>query len=722
MLDDRPFQLKEFLRTSHKYLQIGAAVDVKYEVIYAVGSGSAAATVTKLYRSVTSMFPDVRMTREANFREHLLESVNRAKRDSAYILFAVDDVLFYDNFDLSTATDVLENDPTTFAFHLKLHPDVVSCHTVGASVRVPSFTASHSASRSFVHEPGLQAAEAKNERCGTTLEGGNVATTSSGCLRFVRSEGSLDWDYPWDLCCSLYRPKDASTIIAAIVERHGFSGLDHPNRLEANGAALIRQLESQQAKKTGLAVDPSRPQEQSVLNMISMRPRCACPLVSVMSVVTVNRVQSIFKNPVYDFTGGSSESLARAMERDPFMQFDDTYYRTTLHQSVHIGDFVLREADEEKSMRASPLSENSSSCKRQTATEPRVSVIMPVFNGEAHLEEAIRSILCQTMKSLELIIINDGSADSSGDIADRQASMDKRVRVVHLADNVGVAKALDAGISVARGDLIARMDADDVSLTERLERQAAFLDRNPDIMLVGSAVELFFENESVGSSSIPSDGKHALESKVFIYPQTSADIHWHMHFNCAIAHPTVLCRRSLLAEETYFAAPEDGGDLVSQARSRAEDYALWVRLGKKEVPLRRFANMSSVLVRLRRHPGSISQSKREEQSLESLKIAASAWQDKLGRPVSVELMKRLRQPSLSTAMPELTEVAIYLQNLENVLKSMWKENTRAIQKIEQRTTDRLGEVAMLAMQKYGATSMSLWLTWQKRCNLQKANH
>jgi len=117
--------------------------------------------------------------------------------------------------------------------------------------------------------------------------------------------------------------------------------------------------------------------------------------------------------------------------------------------------------------------------------EPEVTVIMPVHNGAAFIEEAIRSIQSQTLKAWELIVLDDGSTDNSPLLADRLAAVDNRIRVVRLP-RVGLAAALNRGIDEARAPWVARMDADDVSLPERLERQLAFLQVHPDVAAVGA--------------------------------------------------------------------------------------------------------------------------------------------------------------------------------------------------------------------------------------------
>ena len=118
---------------------------------------------------------------------------------------------------------------------------------------------------------------------------------------------------------------------------------------------------------------------------------------------------------------------------------------------------------------------------------PVVSVIMPVFNGEAHLKEAIESILTQTFDDFELIIVNDGSKDRSGEII--RSFTDKRIRYMENDQNRGLIYSLNRAIDTAVGRYIARMDADDVCFPDRLEVQKKWLERNPCTSVVASFSE-----------------------------------------------------------------------------------------------------------------------------------------------------------------------------------------------------------------------------------------
>src|SRR5207237_7493623 len=123
---------------------------------------------------------------------------------------------------------------------------------------------------------------------------------------------------------------------------------------------------------------------------------------------------------------------------------------------------------------------------------PRVSVLLPVWNGEAFLEQAMESILRQTLSSFELIVIDDGSTDRTAAIADEFASRDDRVRVLRRPHE-GLSATLNAGIAAARGEYVARMDADDISVPDRLQKQVAYLDAHPGSVALGTWIEVLAE-------------------------------------------------------------------------------------------------------------------------------------------------------------------------------------------------------------------------------------
>ena len=129
-------------------------------------------------------------------------------------------------------------------------------------------------------------------------------------------------------------------------------------------------------------------------------------------------------------------------------------------------------------------------------TTPRVSVIMPAYNVEQFVAEAIESILNQTFTDFEFIIVNDGSTDNTAKIITEYAKKDKRIKFINNKKNAGFITASNQCLDIAKGEYIAKMDSDDVSLPTRLEKQVKFLDENDEIGMVGAAYQIFGGRET----------------------------------------------------------------------------------------------------------------------------------------------------------------------------------------------------------------------------------
>lgn len=230
---------------------------------------------------------------------------------------------------------------------------------------------------------------------------------------------------------------------------------------------------------------------------------------------------------------------------------------------------------------------------------PRVSVILPVHNGMPYLRQAVESILEQTFGDFELIIVDDASTDDTTRYLD--GLLDARVRVIHNEQNLGVARSLNKAISTARGAYIARQDADDVSLPERLEAQVDYLDCHPEIAVLGSR-----------ATFIDAD---ATAIGVWDVPAADIDIRWGLLFDNCVIHPSVMIRGSVL--RVCGGYPEEPG------LSRAEDYELWFRIGR----CHRFANLEERLIRFRTHRGSVSNCYRgpQRQQVRRIVLANAAW-------------------------------------------------------------------------------------------------
>ena len=217
---------------------------------------------------------------------------------------------------------------------------------------------------------------------------------------------------------------------------------------------------------------------------------------------------------------------------------------------------------------------------------PKVTVLMSVYNGEKYLSEAVESILAQTFRDFEFLIIDDGSTDSSPEMLSGYASRDSRVRIVRNDENVGLTRSLNKGLGLSRGEYIARMDADDVACPDRLACQVEYLDKKPDIAAVGAGIEIIDEDSQVIGRRLPKDNSVFLKRNLILK-------------NSVFAHSSVMFRREVVVQA--------GG--YDDNYRYAQDYDLWSRLGKKY----EFGALERVLLKWRSVSSNISTSKRTEQ-------------------------------------------------------------------------------------------------------------
>lgn len=219
-------------------------------------------------------------------------------------------------------------------------------------------------------------------------------------------------------------------------------------------------------------------------------------------------------------------------------------------------------------IRGDPLTEN-----------PEVTVLMSVYNGEMFLKEAIDSILSQTFRNFEFLIINDASSDGSRNII--ASFPDRRIRLIDNPSNIGLTKSLNKGLDLARGKFIARQDADDISHPERLKCQVNFLEKNPSVVLLGTRVRFMHENGRC--FKLPGREK----------PVTWQGIQWYLMFGDAFAHPSVMYRREIIRGKL---------NGYNEDFSTGQDSELWPRVASKyEV-----RNLPDELVCFRVHGNSVS--------------------------------------------------------------------------------------------------------------------
>jgi glycosyltransferase involved in cell wall biosynthesis len=230
---------------------------------------------------------------------------------------------------------------------------------------------------------------------------------------------------------------------------------------------------------------------------------------------------------------------------------------------------------------------------------PKITVLMAVYNGSRFLHDSIRSIINQTFNDFEFLIVNDGSTDDSLSII--KSFHDSRIRVISNVENIGLTKSLNIGLKASRGTYIARMDADDISLSDRLALQYKYLNANPNITLLGGGAHFIDENNRVR------------KTKLRLLDHYS--IFFFCFFNCPFIHSSVMFRRKCL----------DTVGLYDESYKYAQDYQLWSRW----VNHFKVGNLKDVIVKWRNTGTSITSTRREKQARFARRISVNFYRTQL---------------------------------------------------------------------------------------------
>ncbi|BAZ42345.1 glycosyl transferase family protein [Calothrix sp. NIES-4101] len=232
---------------------------------------------------------------------------------------------------------------------------------------------------------------------------------------------------------------------------------------------------------------------------------------------------------------------------------------------------------------------------------PKITVLMPVYNGECYLQETIDSILSQTLCDFEFLIINDGSTDYTKEII--CSYNDPRIRLIDNESNLGLTKCLNKGLQLAKGELIARQDADDISYPERFAQQVDFLETHPEVALLGT-----WYNIIDAQGNIVGQGEK---------PCKCTQIRWELSFCCSFIHSSVMFRKSTILEQVGF---------YDETFIYAQDYDLWCRIACKL----KVANLNEYLLKLRLNPSSMTATYGSIVENEPLKIRINNIENLLG--------------------------------------------------------------------------------------------
>lgn len=204
--------------------------------------------------------------------------------------------------------------------------------------------------------------------------------------------------------------------------------------------------------------------------------------------------------------------------------------------------------------------------KNDVINTPLVSIILPTYNGAFSILKAIKSVQSQTFQNWELLIIIDGSVDSTKDVILEYKKNDQRIKIIQNSTNLGIQKTLNIGLQNASGRYVARIDDDDQwIITEKLSKQVSFLEKNPEIVLVGTGMVLVDKDEN--------------EIGRYLLPENDYEIRKSILLKNCFAHPTVVFRKDTV---TLL-----GGYSEMLKYRHIEDYELWMRVGLRGM----FANL-----------------------------------------------------------------------------------------------------------------------------------
>ena len=252
-----------------------------------------------------------------------------------------------------------------------------------------------------------------------------------------------------------------------------------------------------------------------------------------------------------DLNKNQMEKLLRYYEQD-YKLLHDYYSEKTIWQEWEKENNQSSLPEEQQAVVTAVAKDDAAN----EIKRPIISVLLPAYNAESHICRAVDSILSQTYRDFELIIIDDGSTDKTSEFITTQYK-DPRIKHITLAENVGVVGALNQAIAMATGQYIARMDADDISRPERFLQQIQFLEANPDYVACGSSITIFNDKDP--------------QYKV-VYPNTHGEILAALQmFHRNISHPGVMIRSDVLWKHNI---------RYSNRYPHAEDYGLWKQLSE----------------------------------------------------------------------------------------------------------------------------------------------
>lgn len=264
-------------------------------------------------------------------------------------------------------------------------------------------------------------------------------------------------------------------------------------------------------------------------------------------------------------------------------------------------------------------------------SKPLISVVMPAYNAQKYLSGAIESILNQTFKKFELIIVNDASTDRTLSIIKSYSGKDPRILIINNAKQLDIAGSLNKGISKASSNIIARMDADDISFPNRLELQYKLINRSKKIAAVGANIVVMDPEEK--------------DIATRTYPETSKELKACLFKYSPFAHPVVMFRKKIFEEVGKY----------NPKYSPTEDLDLWFRIGRKH----EFRSVPQLLLRYRLSEKSSSHSIIRDLEILVFKIRLDAVTKYGYRPSAFDIFYNLLQFATLWITPAKYRIKIY---------------------------------------------------------------
>lgn len=308
---------------------------------------------------------------------------------------------------------------------------------------------------------------------------------------------------------------------------------------------------------------------------------------------------------------------------------------------------------------------------------PRITVLMPVYNAEAFVADAARSVLSGSWRDLELLAIDDGSTDESAAVLESLG--DPRVKVVRSPVNRGLIASLNRGLDLAQGEFVARMDADDICMPDRLSRQLKFMDANPDIGVSGTWITVFGAARE-HLMRFPTDPK-VVDTELFCFNP--------------IAHSTAMLRKRLFDRHALRYSP---------SAVHVEDLDLWMRAAEHFA----MANISAVGLRYRVHDSQVSNRHESVQSRSSGELRARQLSRLLPRACAADVDLHLSVMDVNRALrhDELIAAASWLERLERANAGVRRYDPAKFRKF-------LVQRWLNAAYRCVPTGFDVWRTWRR---------